>query len=1047
MGKRTVCIVVINLIIFALYAKVCIEVPKADIKYSEALEKFKTAEYNLCEGILLETIKLYEINNDMYGTIQALILLEEVYYMLDEFKKLEYLFVKVEKNIKTINDSSNVLYLKHLLVKASYYRYTDNIEQATFLFKKIQDIFYHSEVSQELKSKIYRQLGNFYLFSTSDYYLAVKMFDSALVYLKNTDEYRIDRFKCHWCIGQALTRLKDYYHADNHLKNCEKMYEKSPELFKIHIAYVYSDKMEMFGALDNERMLNFYFDKISEHFNSYRDTVLLPTDREKYFLNYILSFINISDFYIKKKDHEKAVEVLIKAEKEANNTPYLLQFIYDRLSWIYLRMNKIKLAEYYANILLKLQLGNKEANKEALADTYFLLSELAREQKDYTNQSNYLTKILHLNYIPNPLKIKTLTNLGSLGVKNNQLNESFEYLNESIILNTGFLNPDSIYQYYSPDRVVENEYLFKALFEKGKIIERQAQKPNEQIDINLLNEAGKYFKYSIDLLEKYMPFLESDFDIDILLEEKRVNIKYYIQFLIDCYDHIKEFKYIETAFKYIEKSKAASLHLSFVENKAKITGNIPDYITKQELEINTNISKLTTQIKLASNKPAINSVILKELTDSITQLMHKKKQLISYLEESYPEYYNLKYNPYAITINDVKIKLKPNEALIEYYLLDDFLFSIYISDEYTKFNKQKVGKVFYELLQGLRSHIEKPNTDFSLDDNFFKFTNEARKTYEILIKPFDKYRYGKSLIIIPDNLLAMIPFDILLTSDKITSSGYDYTSLPYLIKETPLSYAYSASLFFTNESSKEFNNVIAFAPVKYPDKSIANDLRNIKGTEYEVRSIAKIFPTKIYLKGRATENNFKRLAKEHSILHIATHTVLDEKNSMFSKMVFHPEQSYLGEDGTLYAHEIYNMKFNAPMIVLSSCESGMGDLKPGEGFKSMAWGFKYAGVPSIVMTLWTVPDKVSADIIRDFYKYLKNGNSKDVAIQNSKVNYLLHCDPLKSHPYYWSSYNIIGDISPIYIQHSTSYKYIVFILSYVIVYIIYRIGIIVKKKQ
>jgi CHAT domain-containing protein len=142
------------------------------------------------------------------------------------------------------------------------------------------------------------------------------------------------------------------------------------------------------------------------------------------------------------------------------------------------------------------------------------------------------------------------------------------------------------------------------------------------------------------------------------------------------------------------------------------------------------------------------------------------------------------------------------------------------------------------------------------------------------------------------------------------------------------------------------------------------------------------------------------------------HTIMNDSLPMFSKLVFAstPDSS---NDGFLNTQEIYNMKLNARLVVLSACNTGSGKMRTGEGVMSMARAFLYAGCPSIVMTLWEVEDKSSATLVLDFYRYLFKGYSKPEALRLAKLEYLTNADPFKSHPYFWMGYIVIGDPSPI----------------------------------
>ena len=145
----------------------------------------------------------------------------------------------------------------------------------------------------------------------------------------------------------------------------------------------------------------------------------------------------------------------------------------------------------------------------------------------------------------------------------------------------------------------------------------------------------------------------------------------------------------------------------------------------------------------------------------------------------------------------------------------------------------------------------------------------------------------------------------------------------------------------------------------------------------EVQSINETVPSRVFLNEEATEANFKKYAPDYNVLHLAMHTIMKDDKPLESLLAFtNVNDSDTTEDNKLYAYEIYNMKLNAQMAVLSSCSSGFGKMQKGEGMMSLARGFIYAGCPSIIMTLWQVSDKSSSELMTSFYKYLKKGKSK-----------------------------------------------------------------------
>ena len=90
---------------------------------------------------------------------------------------------------------------------------------------------------------------------------------------------------------------------------------------------------------------------------------------------------------------------------------------------------------------------------------------------------------------------------------------------------------------------------------------------------------------------------------------------------------------------------------------------------------------------------------------------------------------------------------------------------------------------------------------------------------------------------------------------------------------------------------------------------------------------------------------------------------------------------------------------------------------------SLARGFMYAGIPSLVMTLWEIDDQSSSEIMTAFYANLESGYPTDIALQQAKISYLLKADKFKSHPTYWAGFVNIGESNPIPVSSSTHWYF------------------------
>jgi CHAT domain-containing protein len=181
----------------------------------------------------------------------------------------------------------------------------------------------------------------------------------------------------------------------------------------------------------------------------------------------------------------------------------------------------------------------------------------------------------------------------------------------------------------------------------------------------------------------------------------------------------------------------------------------------------------------------------------------------------------------------------------------------------------------------------------------------------------------------------------------------------------------------------------------------------------EIENIPKRYHGKKVTGRLATERLFKQYASNYDILHLAMHTRVNDDYPLSSVLKFSPEQDTT-EDGLLHTYEIFGMKLNSRMVVLSACSSGSGKLEKGEGINSLARAFLYAGTESIIMTLWDVEDGASRKLITYFYEFLAKGHNKDKALRLAKLKYLDNLQYLKEgHPYFWSGYVVHGNNKPL----------------------------------
>lgn len=185
--------------------------------------------------------------------------------------------------------------------------------------------------------------------------------------------------------------------------------------------------------------------------------------------------------------------------------------------------------------------------------------------------------------------------------------------------------------------------------------------------------------------------------------------------------------------------------------------------------------------------------------------------------------------------------------------------------------------------------------------------------------------------------------------------------------------------------------------------------RKIPGAREEAIYVHRRVGGKLLVGDRATKENFLREAGNYDIIHLSQHTRIDKNHPMSSQLSFYPFRDTISRGG-LKAYEIYAMDLNAQLAVLSACNTGGGKLEQGEGINSIARAFMYAGVPSVVTTLWDVEDRSSQKLVQGLYHYLQMGMDKDEALQRAKLDYLKSTPCLtETHPAFWAGYVLYGD--------------------------------------
>jgi CHAT domain-containing protein len=275
-------------------------------------------------------------------------------------------------------------------------------------------------------------------------------------------------------------------------------------------------------------------------------------------------------------------------------------------------------------------------------------------------------------------------------------------------------------------------------------------------------------------------------------------------------------------------------------------------------------------------------------------------------------------------------------------------------------------------------------------------TQVANRLYEKLINPFYKKMIAiKRLIIIPDDELHYLPFEALQNEKN-----------NYLVERFAVQYQYSTALLERPAKKIKSKKILGYAP--FVTKSYADSNKmSFSSLPSSRDEISAISGTQVY-DTAATKEKFLQTVHRYNIIHLATHASVDNSDPSKSFIAFYPGNPNF----RLYAPEISNLQLDSVrLVILSACETGSGQLVKGEGLMSLSRAFAYAGCPDIITTLWRAEDQATAYLTRQLHTYLENGYSKDMALQQAKLDLLADpkIDPRFKSPVYWAHLIFIGE--------------------------------------
>jgi len=530
----------------------------------------------------------------------------------------------------------------------------------------------------------------------------------------------------------------------------------------------------------------------------------------------------------------------------------------------------------------------------------------------------------------------------------------------------------------------------------------------------------------------------------LFLAEKAIEVyDQAIRTALTLYRITQKDEYKKAAFSFAEKSKAGIMLEALSDAEAKKFAGLPDSLLAKEKQVRIDLAfydkSLTEEMLKREDRDSAKIALWQ---DKVFKLAQAYDALLQRFENNYPDYFRLKYQIHTASAAVVQQQiLDGTTALVEYFTGKDSIFIFALTKH--DFN---VAAVPNDSL--LERHVRQFREAIMEQDSFFvSYTQLAYRLYQTLLEPVKDQLSVQNLIIIPDGILSIIPFEALLTrAVDVADKPSSYTTLPFLVNEFAISYAYSATLLLEKSKNKRAptkRDYLAFAPVhfsgmaadsrgaKFVKANLGLDttraevragLGDLQLSEDEVSGIQERFnrsyglidrwlggKARVYLGQQASEQQLKSSElSSYRFVHFATHGFVNETFPKLSGLLLSPRRAE-SEDGILQLSEIYNLRFNADLVTLSACETGLGKIAKGEGMIGLTRGFLFAGAQNLLVSLWRVDDPATAHLMIDFYGKMLDGMNKPESLRQAKLSMIHH--PEAAHfarPYYWAPFILIG---------------------------------------
>lgn len=547
-----------------------------------------------------------------------------------------------------------------------------------------------------------------------------------------------------------------------------------------------------------------------------------------------------------------------------------------------------------------------------LANVYANLGQAYGEKGNYNEALNFYFQDLDINRRmlspSHPFIGDTYSKIGKLYTDMGNYKEALHYFRQSMEVLLSNYKTEEPFQELSLENAVYPKLLLNTLRLKGETL---YQEGNKSENTKKLTQALQTYLQTVDFIDELQRSLDRS-KSKFLLRERTVDIyQKGFQTALALFEQTGNTEYKHHLFYFAQKSRNQILLEQIQEMNNKKFAQIPDSLIERENKLRATITDLQQQLSSFTIR-GISDDSLKRVTlqDSLFYAQKSLQNHIQKLEDSYPKYYGLKYDPPVATVPDIQQNhLASSQTMVSYFSGPKSLYAFTISEKSFKVREIATDSLLDKTVTDFRKTILKTT---SVDT----FANQSYALHQQLIDPIKDNISGKNLLIIPSGLLHYLPFETLLTHQLSKTETRRFHKLPYLLNKYSISYAPSAGyLELRNQqqkSSKE-KTLAAFAP-EFTDLTASQRREAYSGIDrpispllfnkIEASNLEKLYnnpsgffsflkskkeEADLFVGREATESTFKQAPlMDYRYIHLATHAFLQEENPEQSGILFSP---------------------------------------------------------------------------------------------------------------------------------------------------------------